>query len=92
MEVLYNNKFLVSILIGILISMVFYSYNKIDNGKINTLPNGEDTPYINNDNQNKDYSLYIFLIVSIIIFVILEFTQDNIDDVFNEIETGEVPF
>jgi len=31
MEVLYKNKFLVSVVISLLISVVFYNYNKINN-------------------------------------------------------------
>ena len=92
MDFLYNNKFLVSILLGLLISVVFYNYNKINHDKMNTLPTEDDKIYINNDNQNKDYSLYVFLTVSIVTFGILQLTQDNIDEVFNEIETGEAPF
>tara|TARA_Y100000590_G_C14903419_1_gene707264 strand:+ start:233 stop:511 length:279 start_codon:yes stop_codon:yes gene_type:complete len=92
MDFLYNNKFLVSILLGLLISVVFYNYNKINHDRMNTIPNEDDKIYINNDNQNKDYSLYVFLTVSIVTFGILQLTQDNIDEVFNEIETGEAPF
>ena len=92
MDFLYNNKFLVSILLGLLISIVFYNYNKINHDRMNTIPNEDDKIYINNDNQNKDYSLYVFLTVSIVTFGILQLTQDNIDEVFNEIETGEAPF
>lgn len=92
MDFLYNNKFLVSILLGLLISVVFYNYNKINHDKMNTIPTEDDKIYINNDNQNKDYSLYVFLTVSIVTFGILQLTQDNIDEVFNEIETGEAPF
>ena len=92
MDFLYNNKFLVSILLGLLISIVFYNYNKINHDRMNTIPNEDDKIYINNDNQNKDYSLYVFLTVSIVTFGILQLTQDNIYEVFNEIETGEAPF
>ena len=92
MEILYNNKFIVSILLGLLAAIVFYNFNKINHDKMNTIPTEDDKIYINNDNQNKDYSLYVFLTVSIVTFGILQLTQDNIDEVFNEIETGEVPF
>ena len=53
MDFLYNNKFLVSILLGLLISIVFYNYNKINHDRMNTIPNEDDKIYINNDNQNK---------------------------------------
>ena len=59
---------------------------------MNTIQTDDDQMYINNDNQNKDYSLYVFLGVSLMIFGILQVTQDNIDEVFTEIDVGEPPF
>ena len=85
MELLYQNKFLVSLVIGSVISIVFYNYNKINNETI-------DNEIDDNNNNNKDNSLYLFLIVSVLIFAILYFTEDNVDEVYNEIDTGEVPF
>lgn len=82
---LYDNKLIVSLIIGLTISLVFYNYNKINN---ETMDNDEK----NNNNKNKDNSLYLFLIVSILIYIILYFTKDNIDEVYNEIDTGDVPF
>jgi uncharacterized membrane protein len=87
MEVLYQNKFLVSIIISFLISIVFYNYNKINN---QALEYNEDENV--NDNKNKDNSLYMFLIVAVFIFIILYFTEDKVDEVYNEIDTGEPPF
>ena len=92
MEILYNNKFIVSVLLGLLTAIVFYNFNKINHDKMNTIETDEDHIYINNDNQNKDYSLYVFLGVSLMIFGILQVTQDNIDEVFTEIDVGEPPF
>ena len=92
MEILYNNKFIVSVLLGLLTAVVFYNFNKINQDKMNTIETDEDQIYINNDNQNKDYSLYVFLGVSLMIFGILQVTQDNIDEVFTEIDVGEPPF
>ena len=92
MEILYNNKFLVSILLGLLTSVVFYNFNKINHDKMNTIENEEDEIYINNDNQNKDYSLYVFMGVSLITFATLQLTQDNVDEVFTEIDLGDPPF
>ena len=86
MELLYQNKFLVSLVIRSLISIVFYNYNKINNEPIN------NDNEIDNNNKNKDNSLYLFLIVSVLIFAILYFTEDNVDEVYNEIDTGEGPF
>lgn len=87
MEVLYQNKFLVSVVISLLISVVFYNYNKINN---QTLEYNEDENV--NDNKNKDNSLYLFLIVAAFVFMTLYFTEDKVDEVYNEIETGEPPF
>ena len=85
MEVLYKNKFLLSIIIGFLIAIVFYNYNKINN---KTLEYNEN----NTDNKNKDNSLYLFLLVFSIIFIILYYTEDNVDEVYAEIDIGEPPF
>tara|TARA_B100000401_G_C52258918_1_gene463443 strand:- start:194 stop:472 length:279 start_codon:yes stop_codon:yes gene_type:complete len=92
MEILYNNKFIVSILLGLLAAIVFYNFNKINHDKMNTIETGDDEIYINNDNQNKDYSLYVFIGISLMTFGILQVTQDNIDEVFTEIDVGEPPF
>lgn len=89
MELLYKNKLLISIIVGLLISMVFYNYNKIDDEIEYDEETG--TAYVNNNN-NTDYSLYIFVGVAIVIYGILQLTEDNIDDVFTEIDTGDVPF
>ena len=87
MELLYKNKFLVSIVIGCLISVVFFNYNKINSDALEYSDN-----HINNDNKNKDNSFYLFLLVSIVMFGRLYFTEDNIDEVYNEINVGEPPF
>ena len=92
MDILYNNKFLISLLLGLLTAVIFYNFNKINHNKMNTIPTDDDQIYIKNDNQNKDYSLYVFIGVSLTIFGILQVTQDNIDEVFTEIDVGEPPF
>ena len=94
MEILYKNKFLVSISVGLLVSIVFYNYNMINNEPIKYMNENDDVNEIYNpdENKNKDNSLYLFLAVSLVIFMALYFTEDNVDDVFQEIDTGEVPF
>ena len=87
MELLYKNKFLVSVNIGCLIAVVFFNYNKINSDAVEYTDNE-----VNNDNKNKDNSLYLFLVVSTVIFGILYFTEDNVDEVYNEIDVGEPPF
>lgn len=87
MELLYKNKFLVSVIIGCLIAVVFFNYNKINSDALEYTDNE-----VNNDNKNKDNSLYLFLVVSTVIFGILYFTEDNVDEVYNEIDVGEPPF
>tara|TARA_B100001093_G_C25930718_1_gene636746 strand:- start:39 stop:302 length:264 start_codon:yes stop_codon:yes gene_type:complete len=87
MELLYKNKFLVSVIIGCLIAVVFFNYNKINSDALEYSDND-----VNNDNKNKDNSLYLFLVVSTVMFGILYFTEDNVDEVYNEIDVGEPPF
>lgn len=87
MELLYKNKFLVSVIIGCLIAVVFFNYNKINSDALQYSDNE-----VNNDNKNKDNSLYLFLVVSTVMFGILYFTEDNVDEVYNEIDVGEPPF
>lgn len=87
MELLYKNKFLVSVIIGCLIAVVFFNYNKINSDALEYSDNE-----VNNDNKNKDNSLYLFLVVSTVMFGILYFTEDNVDEVYNEIDVGEPPF
>tara|TARA_Y100000389_G_scaffold10385_1_gene9677 strand:+ start:263 stop:526 length:264 start_codon:yes stop_codon:yes gene_type:complete len=87
MELLYKNKFLVSVIIGCLIAVVFFNYNKINSDALEYTDNE-----VNNDNKNKDNSLYLFLVVSTVMFGILYFTEDNVDEVYNEIDVGEPPF
>jgi len=87
MELLYKNKFLVSVIIGCLIAVVFFNYNKINSDALEYTDNE-----VNNDNKNKDNSLYLFLVVSTVMFGILYFTEDNVDEVYNEIDVGDPPF
>ena len=82
MELLYNNKVIISFLVGLLISAVYYNYNKI-----NELVDDKNT-----STSNKDKSLYIFIIITCIIYGILYFTHEKTDNVLQEIHIGEPPF
>lgn len=82
MELLYNNKIIISLLVGLLISAAYYNYNKIN----------EPLDEKNISISNKDKSLYIFIIITCIIYGILYFTQEKTDNVLQEIHTCEPPF
>tara|TARA_B110000259_G_scaffold187884_2_gene243832 strand:+ start:1632 stop:1898 length:267 start_codon:yes stop_codon:yes gene_type:complete len=88
MEILYKNKLLVSIVSSFLISIVFYNYNKISENALEYT----EKEINNNSNKNKNNSVYLFFLVSVFIFIILYFTEDNIDEVYNEIDVGDPPF
>jgi|TARA_B110000977_G_C11068489_1_gene488693 hypothetical protein len=75
MELLYDNKIIVSICIGLFIAAIYYNYNKVDKEK-----------------NYKDYTILIFMFVSIMIYTILYKTQENINDVMGEIDVGEPDF
>jgi hypothetical protein len=77
MDVLYNNKIIVSITVGFFIAALYYNFNKIDNNK---------------DKNNKDYTVIIFVIISVFIYTILYKTEENVNDVISEIEVGEPDF
>ena len=77
MEILYNNKAIVSISVGLFISTLYYNFNKVNNDK---------------DNKYKDYTIAIFFLISIFIYAILHNTEENVNDVMNEIDTGEPDF
>jgi len=77
MELLYNNKIIVSLLIGLLIAALYYNFNKVDNSK---------------DNKYKDYTFAIFVIISILIYTILYKSEENVNDVMSQIEVGEPDF
>lgn len=77
MEILYNNKAIVSICVGLFISTLYYNFNKVNNEK---------------DNKYKDYTIAIFFLISIFIYAILHNTEENVNDVMNEIDTGEPDF
>jgi|TARA_B100000925_G_C22000202_1_gene470869 hypothetical protein len=77
MEILYNNKAIVSISVGLFISTLYYNFNKVNNEK---------------DNKYKDYTIAIFFLISIFIYAILHNTEENVNDVMNEIDTGEPDF
>lgn len=75
MELLYDNKIIVSICIGLFIAAIYYNYNKVDKEK-----------------NYKDYTILIFMFVSIMIYTILYKTQENVNDVMGEIDVGEPDF
>tara|TARA_B100000780_G_C21113369_1_gene450168 strand:+ start:1384 stop:1611 length:228 start_codon:yes stop_codon:yes gene_type:complete len=75
MELLYDNKIIVSICIGLFIAAIYYNYNKVDK-----------------DKNYKDYTILIFMFVSIMIYTILYKTQENVNDVMGEIDVGEPDF
>ena len=80
MDILYNNKIIVSLCVGSFIGLLFYNYNKINS--INELDNDANTKN----------SIYIFLTTSIIICILLYKTEENIDQVLDETYKGEPDF
>lgn len=76
MDILYNNKLIVSITLGLFIAALYYNFNKIDN----------------KDKNYKDYTVIIFVLVSVFIYSILYKTEENVNDVISEIEVGEPDF
>tara|TARA_Y100000389_G_scaffold118831_1_gene116003 strand:- start:329 stop:571 length:243 start_codon:yes stop_codon:yes gene_type:complete len=80
MELLYNNKIIVSLCIGSFISLLFYNYNKINNQN-----------EVDNDS-NKKNSIYVFAIISLLIYTLLFKTQENITEVLEETYKGEPDF
>jgi len=77
MDILYNNKLIVSITFGLFISALYYNFNKIDNNK---------------DKKYKDYTVVIFVLISVFMYSILYKTEENVNDVINEIEVGDTGF
>ena len=77
MDFLYNNKFLFSLIIAIILGVVYYKFSKVNK---------------ENESQNKDMALYITGGVFAVLFGILYMTQESSDDVFSNIKTGETPF
>ena len=80
MDILYNNKIIVSLCVGSFIALLFYNYNKINS--TNELDN----------NINTKNSIYIFLITSVIMYVLLYKTEENIGEVLDETYKGEPDF
>jgi hypothetical protein len=77
MDILYNNKLIVSLCVGLFIGALYYNFNKIDKNK---------------DKNYKDNTLIIIVIVSVFIYGILYNTEENVNDVISEIEVGEPDF
>ena len=55
MDLLYNNKLIVSITVGLFIAALYYNFSKIDN----------------KDKNYKDYTVIIFVLISLFIYTIL---------------------
>ena len=81
MDIIYQNKIIASLCVGSFIALLFYNYNKINN---------------NDDNSDNDTnirnSIFIFLVTSIIMYSLLYKTEENIDNVLDEIDKGEPKF
>jgi|TARA_B110000259_G_scaffold90897_1_gene105539 uncharacterized membrane protein len=77
MDLLYNNKLIVSISVGVFIAALYYNFNKIDN---------------KNETNNKDYTLAIGVLISVFMYSILYKTEDNVNDVISEIDVGDPDF
>ena len=81
MDIIYQNKIIASLCVGSFIALLFYNYNKINN---------------NDDNSDNDTnirnSIFIFLVTSIIMYSLLYKTEENIDNVLDEIDKGEPNF
>jgi hypothetical protein len=76
MDLLYNNKLIVSVTVGLFIAALYYNFKKIDN----------------KDKNYKDYTIVIFVLISLFIYTILYKTEENVNDVISEIEVGEPNF
>jgi uncharacterized membrane protein len=76
MEVLHNNKIMVALFIGCIMAYIYNKYVNVDN----------------NENKNKDNTLYVFIIVFLIIYVLLYMTEDNINKVLENIDHGDPDF
>ena len=62
MDILYNNKLIVSLCIGLFISTLYYNFNKITDDK---------------NNKYKDYTVLIFFLVSMFMYGLLYNTEEN---------------
>ena len=80
MELLYNNKIIVSLCVGSFIALLFYNYNKINNQN-----------EVDNES-NKKNSIYVFALISLLIYTLLFKTQENITEVLEETYKGEPDF
>ena len=77
MDILYNNKLIVSVSVCMFIAALYYNFNKIDENK---------------DKDYKDYTVVIFVLISVFIYGILYKTEENVSDVIKEIDVGEPDF
>ncbi len=79
MNFIYQNKFIISIILGAILSYLFYMKDVSENK--------DNTQEINiNSNLTKGFGIAVGL------FSILYFTDDKDNDVFNYIDTGEPDF
>jgi hypothetical protein len=94
MEILYSNKFLIASGLGIIVALIYYKYTNIHSEPVEFQDEqtGEIVRVDNKENVNKDKCLYIFMAVSVGVFMILYMTEENVDDVMGEIDTGSPGF
>lgn len=94
MDFLYNNKFLVSVSLGLIISVIYYKYIKVhsDPVQLRDENTGEIYQIEDSDNLNRDKCLYIFIGIGFMTFIILYMTEETIDDVMGEIDMGDPGF
>jgi hypothetical protein len=107
MEILYKNKGIFSLLLGITIAYLYFRYITTNN-KLPSLDekdfsglSDEDRKdvmlqYQNNaekNNENKTMAFYIFIGSLVLVYSILYFTDNSSEaQIINEIETGEPDF
>ena len=85
MDIIYQNKIIASLCIGSFIALLFYNYNKINK-------NENDNDNDNDNESNIRNSIFIFLVTFIIMYSLLYKTEENIDNVLDEIDKGEPNF
>jgi hypothetical protein len=82
MDIIYQNKIIASLCVGSFIALLFYNYNKINNNNDNN----------DNNNVNIRNSIFVLLVTSIIMYSLLYKTEENIDNVLDEIDKGDPNF
>jgi hypothetical protein len=80
MDFIFENKIIICIIVGIITTYLFYSKDT----------NNETTDTIDTDNVTP--SILKGLGIGLLIYLILYFTDDNDNEVFNYIDVGEPKF